>query len=187
MMSIPLPSERDSVRGARTLLLGLVVALSPALASPALGQAAPASTNPAEMVVYPALDQSGETQAADQRTCYDWASQSTGWNPSQAYGELESAHGAALSQATATRGAAVRGAGRGAIAGLAIGAIAGDAGRGAAIGAAAGGAAGGIRGRRGRQAAQASFEEAAAEFREAFAYWDRHWTACMEGNGYVVK
>jgi hypothetical protein len=186
-MSIRPLAGRDSVRRAQTLLPGLAVVLSVAVASPALGQAAPTSTNPAEMVVYPAQDQSAETQAADQRTCYDWATQSTSWDPQQAYREIESAHGAALSQAAATRGGAVRGAARGALAGLAIGAIAGDAGQGAAIGAVAGGAGGGIRARRGRQAAQASFEEAAAEFREAFAYWDRHWTACMEGNGYVVK
>ena len=181
------PLTHDSVRGTQTLLPGLVVALSLAVASSALGQAAPTSTNPAEMVVYPAQDQSAETQATDQRICFDWASQSTTWDPNRAYAELEAAHGAALSQAQATRGGAVRGAARGALAGLAIGAIAGDAGQGAAIGAVAGGVGGGIRARRGRQAAQEAFEQAAAEFREAFAYWDRHWTACMEGNGYVVK
>lgn len=166
----------------------VIVVVCLALASPALGQeAAPVSTNPAEMVLYAAQDQSTETQAADERMCYDWASRSTDWDPHESYRELESTHGAALSQATATRGSAVRGAARGAIAGLAIGAIAGDAGQGAAIGAVAGGAAGGIRGRRGRQSAQASFAEAASEFRDAFVFWDRHWTACMEGNGYVVK
>ena len=186
-MSIRPLAGRDAVRKAQTLLPGLVVALSVAVASPALGQAAPASTNPAEMVVYPAQDQSGETQAADQRMCYDWASQSTSWDPNQAYRELESAHGAALSQAAATQGGAVRGAARGALAGLAIGAIAGDPGQGAAIGAVAGGAAGGLRARRGRQAAGETFEQAAAKFKDAFGYWDRHWTACMEGTGYVVK
>ena len=173
---------------AGTTLPQVMVVVCVALASPALGQeAAPASTNPGEMVLYAAQNQSAETQSADERACYDWASQSTSWDPHEAYRELESTHGAALNQATATRGSAVRGAARGAIAGLAIGAIAGDAGQGAAIGAVAGGAAGGIRGRRGRQSAQASFAEAASEFKEAFVYWDRHWTACMEGNGYVVK
>lgn len=186
-MSIPTFVVHRPLLNAGATLPSLIVVVCIAVASPALGQAAPASTNPAEMVVYPAQDQSAETQAADQRTCYDWASQSTSWDPQQAYGEIESVHGAALSQAQATRGGAVRGAARGALAGLAIGAIAGDAGQGAAIGAVAGGAGGGLRARRGRQAAQATFEQAAAEFRDAFSYWDRHWTACMEGNGYVVK
>lgn len=187
-MSIPTFLVCRPLLKAGATLPSLMVVVCVAVAAPAFGQAAaPASTNPAEMVVYPAQDQSVETQAADQRTCYDWASQSTSWDPQQAYREIESAHGAALSQAQATRGGAVRGAARGALAGLAIGAIAGDAGQGAAIGAVAGGAGGGLRARRGRQAAQANFEEAAAEFREAFSYWDRHWTACMEGNGYVVK
>ena len=46
----------------------------------------------AEMVVYPAQDQSGEMQPADQRACYDWASQGTGWDPHQAYGESSHGH-----------------------------------------------------------------------------------------------
>ena len=92
----------------------------------------------------------------------------------------------ALAQYESTRGGAVRGAAGGALAGLVIGAIAGDAGKGAAIGAVAGGAAGGARSRRGRAAAQEAFEAAVAEFQSGFRLWDRHWMACMIGNGYGV-
>ena len=34
--------------------------------------------------------------------------------------------------------------------------------------------------------AQATFEAALAEFNTYFKQWDRHWTACMLGNGFGV-
>ena len=37
------------------------------------------------------------------------------------------------------------------------------------------------------RAAQARFEAALSEFKASFAYWDRHWMACMEGHGYSVR
>ena len=91
-----------------------------------------------------------------------------------------------MQQLQQSQGGAVRGAAGGALTGLAIGAIAGDAGTGAAIGAVAGGAGGGLRARRGRMSATATFESALAEFNAYFKQWDRHWTACMLGNGYGV-
>ena len=145
----------------------------------------PASTNPAERVVYRG-DHSVEDQQSAQLMCYQWSSDQTSWEPEAAYAQLGREHGAALQQYNSTRGAAVGGAARGAIAGLAIGAIAGDAGTGAAIGAAAGGIGAGARGRRARGNAQAGFEEAANEFMSNFRSWDRHWVACMIGNGYGV-
>ncbi len=145
------------------------------------------TTNPAERVIYPAQGQSTDAQAIDERTCFDWSAQKTEWSPAEAYAELEDTHGDALRQYEASMGGAVRGAAKGALAGLAIGAIFGDAGQGAAVGAIAGGAGGGLRSRRGRQAAQAAFQEAASEFKENFTYWDRHWMACMEGRGYSVR
>jgi len=145
----------------------------------------PSSTNPAERVVY-----RGERPEADQQavqlTCYRWASGQTSWDPEVAYAQMESEYGQALQQYNSTRGAAVGGAARGAIAGLAIGAIAGDAGTGAAIGATAGGLAGARRGARARGSAQEQFEAAVGDFRASFQLWDRHWTACMIGNGYGV-
>jgi hypothetical protein len=160
------------------LLLGL---------TPSVRAQAVETTNPAERVIYPADSQTPEAQSADEQLCYDWSVESTTWNPAVAFAEIEETHSEALADYQATRGGAVRGAARGALAGLAIGAIAGDAGQGAAIGAVAGGAGGGIRARRGRQAAQAAFDEAVGEFTTSFRLWDRHWNACMEGNGYVVR
>ena len=164
-----------------TATLLLAAAASPATAQDTL----PASTNPAERVVYRG-DRSVEDQQSAQLMCYQWSSEQTSWDPEAAYAQLEQDHGEALQQYNSTRGAAVGGAARGAIAGLAIGAIAGDAGTGAAIGAAAGGIGAGARARRARAGAEASFEEAANEFMSNFRSWDRHWVACMIGNGYGV-
>ena len=164
------------------LLLGSLV-LAPGVS--VAQDVAPPTTNPAERIVYRG-DHTMEQQNAAQLTCFTWSSEQTDWDPAEAYAQLEREHGEALQQYQQTRGSAVRGAAKGALAGLAIGAIAGDAGKGAAIGAVAGGAAGGVRGRRGRQAAQEAFEAAAAEFQENFRLWDRHWVACMVGNGFGV-
>ena len=145
------------------------------------------NTNPADRVIYPADAQSPDQQSADQQACYDWSTESTEWGPSEAYAALEDEYSDQVAQYQSSRGGAVRGAARGALAGLAIGAIAGDAGTGAAIGAVAGGARGGLRGGARRRAAQEAFEEAVAEFMDAFRLWDRHWSACMDGNGYSVR
>lgn len=167
----------------------VVVMASLMIAIPAVHASAqdalPSSTNPAERVVYRG-DMTVENQQAAQLMCYQWSSEQTSWDPEAAYAALEAQHGDALQQYNSTRGAAVGGAARGAVAGLAIGAIAGDAGTGAAIGATAGGLAAGGRGRRARAGAQEQFEAAANEFRSDFQSWDRHWTACMIGNGYGV-
>ncbi len=148
---------------------------------------APPDTNPGERVVYPANDQADAQQASDQSACYEWSTTSTEWNPHDAYGALEEEHADAFAQYQSTQGTAVRGAARGALAGLAIGAIAGDAGKGAAIGATAGVLRGGRRGAAQRQAAQERFEEALGDFRSSYQYWDRHWSACMDGRGYAVR
>ena len=100
-----------------------------------------------------------------QLTCYRWASEQTSWDPEAAYAQIESDHAQALEQFNSTRGSAVGGAARGALAGLAIGAIAGDPGTGAAIGAAGGGLIGARRGNVGRAASQEQFEDAANEFK----------------------
>ncbi len=153
------------------LLLGsLVLALGVSVAQ----DTAPATTNPAERIVYRG-DLTMEQQYADQLVCVNWSSEQTDWDPAQAYAALEREHGGALRQYH--------------LAGLAKGAIAGNAGTGAAMGAMgamAGGAAGGMQGRQGREAAQEAFEAAVDEFSDSFRLWDRHWVACMIGNGYGV-
>ncbi len=169
--------------GASTVLLGLTFGMIPA----AVAQTVPGNTNPAQRVVYPSEGQSAEQQMSDQLACYNWSSEQTDWDPQRAFAQLERDHAQALQQYQQSQGGAIRGAAGGALAGLAIGAIAGDAGKGAAIGAVAGGAAGGIRSRRGQQAAQEAFQQAATEFQDAFRLWDRHWMACMDGRKYSVR
>lgn len=168
-----------------TLLALLVMILT--TASPMVSAQTPPDSNPGERVVYPANDQSPDQQATDQLACYEWATESADWDPHSAYAVLDDEYGDAVAQYRSGRRGAVRGAARGALAGLAIGAIAGDAGTGAAIGAAAGGLRGGrIAGAR-RQAAQERFQEALSEFMDSYRYWDRHWSACMDGRGYSVR
>jgi hypothetical protein len=163
-----------------TLTLGIIGSLE--------GQETPPSnTNPGKRVVYPSQGQSVEQQMSDMLMCYNWSTDKTRFHPQTEYAALERDHGDALRDYEASIGGGVRGAAGGALLGLAIGSISGDAGKGAAIGAIAGGGAGGLRAARGRQAAQARFQEAATEFMDGFKFWDRHWMACMEGNGYAVK
>ncbi len=83
---------------------------------------------------------------------------------------------------------AVKGAAKGAVGGVAIGAIAGDAGKGAAIGAVAGG----IRGRRAKKAGvqkqqQANNEAASAKSAELLNDYKRAFSVCMEAKGYTIK
>ncbi|MGH9366859.1 MAG: hypothetical protein ACRD3M_04195, partial [Thermoanaerobaculia bacterium] len=84
-------------------------------------------------IVYPAKGQSPQQQQKDQGECQVWATQSTGIDPA----ELAQTP-VPQQQSSVGGGERVQGAARGALGGLAIGAIAGDAGQGAAIGAVAG-------------------------------------------------
>ena len=169
----------------KPLIAGALGAVMMFVSGGAAAQALPASTNPAERVIYRG-DKTPEVQMSGQLTCFNWATDQIGWNPETASARLERDHAESMRQMQQATGGAIRGGAAGALTGLAIGAIAGDAGTGAAIGAVAGGAAGGLRARRGRMSAAATFESALAEFNSYFKQWDRHWTACMIGNGFGV-
>jgi hypothetical protein len=131
-------------------------------------------------VIYPAKGQTAQQQASDDGACYGWAKQNTGIDP------------AALAQSPPPQqtgpatggGERVQGAARGALGGLAIGAIAGDAGQGAAIGAVVGTMAGG---HRARQNQQAQNQQAVAQQQQQIDTFYRAYGACMEGRGYVIK
>src|SRR3954471_9012269 len=82
-------------------------------------------------VVYPAKGQSASQQSRDQNDCRAWAQSTTGIDPAQ----LASAPVPQETGPATGGGERARGAARGAVGGLAIGAIAGDAGQCAAIGA----------------------------------------------------
>lgn len=145
------------------------------------------STNPGKHVIFPAKGQTAEQQEKDQTDAYTWATQQTGWDPYQAYGELAKKGDVAADTADASRGSAVKGAVGGALLGLAIGAIADDAGKGAAIGATAGGLTRGMRGRQVRQEASAGVSAGAEEYKRKFQDWDKHFVVAMEGKGYTIK
>jgi hypothetical protein len=140
------------------------------------------------MIIYPAQGQSPEQQKKDEEACMDWAEAQTGLQLVAGSVDTEAASKAAGDQAArATQGAAVGGAARGAIGGVAIGAIAGDAGKGAAIGAAAG-AMGGLRARRNAigAAEQRGAAQAEAANNEAIEKFKTAGGVCLQGRGYTT-
>ncbi|MGB5461678.1 MAG: glycine zipper family protein, partial [Eudoraea sp.] len=89
---------------------------------------------------------------------------------------------------TGPDGAAVGGAARGALAGVAIGAIAGDAGKGAAIGAASGAIAGHRASRIGRSRQQQANNQAAGQAEaDMMNSFKKAYSACLQGKGYTVN
>lgn len=134
------------------------------------------------LYVFPSDSQDQATQDTDEAACFTWAKEQTGYdpmNPTQVEAEQVD---------TSLDGSAVKGAAKGAVGGVAIGAIAGDAGKGAAIGAVAGG----IRGRRAKKAGdqkqqQANNEAASAKSAELLNDYKRAFSVCMEAKGYTIK
>ncbi len=131
-------------------------------------------------IVYPAKGQSQKQQTKDRGECHEWAIQQTGVDPAKlaeeaSSGDVYERHHSALSGAT-----------RGALGGLAIGAIAGDAGKGAAIGAGVGAVAGRVRDRRDLEMQHQAVENAHAEQQAQLQLYDRAYSACMTGRGYTV-
>jgi len=131
------------------------------------------------LVAYPAKGQSAQQQSKDEGECFGWAKKQTGIDPKAVASAPTQEPGPAVGG-----GERVRGAGRGALGGAAVGAIAGDAGKGAAIGAVAGTMVGGHRARKNKAAREQQAEQAKAgtlqQFNKAFG-------VCMEGRGYIVK
>lgn len=131
-------------------------------------------------VVYPAKGQSAQQQASDDGACYGWAKQTTGIDPVVV---AQTAPPQQTGPATGG-GERVQGAARGALGGLAIGAIAGDAGEGAAIGAVLGTMAGGSKARQNKQAQN---QQAQQQQQQAIDTFYRAYGACMEGRGYTIR
>ena len=131
------------------------------------------------LAAYPSKGQSSKQQSKDESECFGWAKKQTGIDPKAVASAPTQEPGPAVGG-----GERVRGAGRGALGGAAIGAIAGDAGKGAAIGAVAGTMVGGHRARKNKAAREQQAEQAKAgtlqQFNKAFG-------VCMEGRGYIVK
>jgi YMGG-like Gly-zipper len=133
----------------------------------------------AQPIVYPAKGQSAQQQQKDQGECYGWAKTNTGVDPAAV-----AAAPPPPSEPAVGGGERATGAARGAVGGLAIGAIAGDAGKGAAIGAVAGTMAGGHRARENQKSQQAAAQN---QKQGAIDTFNRAFAACMEGRGYTIK
>jgi hypothetical protein len=134
-----------------------------------------------ELVVYPAKGQDEAQQSADKGECNQWAIKETGIDPVQLAGTTTPAPGGTNDHKV------VRGAARGAIAGVAIGAIAGDAGKGAAIGATAGGIGGVARERRQNRTEQSVAAQTQQQQQAALQKYEKAYGACLTGKGYSVQ
>lgn len=149
---------------------------------------------------FPAKNQAAAQQQEDEKACYNWAKQNSGYDPLAALVAQQQATSPAPAQPTApkTQGAGVKGAARGAATGAVVGAIAGDAGTGAAAGAAGGAMAGRARARRVEKQEQKEAEQQQqkqaqkqaqekAETEKKLDGFKKGFSACMEAKGYVVK
>lgn len=130
-------------------------------------------------IVYPARGQSTAQQAKDDGECFSWAKGSTGIDPLTL-----AANPPAQETGPATGGGErLSGAGRGALGGAAIGAIAGNTGKGAGVGAVVGTMAGG---RQARQNQEARNTQSQTAHQQQVATFNRAYSTCMSGRGYSV-
>jgi len=140
----------------------------------------------AKLMVYPAKGQSAEQQQTDEGACMSWASKQTGFDPTA---PLQTSTPPPQQQQPTT--SAGKGALRGALGGLAIGAIAGDAGKGAAIGAGAGLLIGGVRHHEQVEQSYAQqdawAQQQAAKYQQSQDDFNRAYATCLQGRGYTVN
>jgi hypothetical protein len=131
-----------------------------------------------DVFVYPSKGQTKEQQEQDEFSCYKWAKEQTGFDPTQPMQQAA---------APAPQGGAAKGAAKGAAIGAIGGAIGGDAGKGAAIGAGVGAAGGAARRRKGEQQQAAAQQKAKQEYSAEVDGYKRAFSACMTGRGYTVS
>ncbi|MGA9575109.1 MAG: glycine zipper family protein [Lysobacterales bacterium] len=140
----------------------------------------------AGLMVYPSKGQSAEQQKSDEGACVTWASGQTGFDPTAPFQPTS----APPPQQQPTTNAA-RGAFRGALGGLVIGAIAGDAGKGAAIGAGTGLLIGGVRHSEQAQSSAAQqnawAQQQAEQYQQSQNDFNRAYATCLQGRGYTVN
>ncbi|WP_051242789.1 hypothetical protein [Azohydromonas australica] len=165
-----------SFHAARAVACAFVVGSGAGLVQAQQASAANGSPGTASTpVIYPAKGQSARQQDKDRYECHDWSRQQSGYDPSQA-ASTTTATGAAA-------GAAPPGAGlaQGALRGAAVGELVShDAGRGAAIG-----VLGSAAQAQARQAEQSRQQQAMRDQKRV--KYERAFSACMEGRGYVLK
>lgn len=132
----------------------------------------------ADVYVFPKENQSKDQQEQDTFSCYKWAKEQTGFDPTKPV---------AQPSAQPPQGGAARGAAKGAAVGAIGGAIGGDAGKGAAIGAGVGAAAGAHKRRQGARQQEAAQQQAATQHEASVDGYQRAFGVCMDGKGYAVK
>ena len=85
-----------------------VVAATIMMATTAAEAGPPAlSTNPGNLVIFPAKGQTPDQQRADEAVAYDWATKQTGWDPYQAKALLDQQTQASAASAGAARWGAI--------------------------------------------------------------------------------
>jgi hypothetical protein len=149
------------------------------VSSPSILQAQQSISSSLGVIAYPAKGQSAQQQNRDEGECYSWAKQQTGIDPVSTAAAPTKEEGPAVGGGERARGAA-----RGAVGGLAVGAVAGDAGKGAAVGAVAGTMVGGHRARKNKAAREQQAEQTKAS---TLQHFNKAFGVCMEGRGYTVK
>jgi hypothetical protein len=168
----------DALRRGNFRLVPVALALTFALGVAALTpDSAMAQTN--TPIVYPAQGQSTQQQSQDEAQCRVWAQEQTGFNPFQP--------APTFSSSSSGGGEVIQGATRGALLGVVGGAITGDVGTGAAVGAGLGATVGLFRRRDNQQADAAAQQQAAAQYNQGLANFNRAFATCMQGRGYSVN
>lgn len=132
----------------------------------------------ADVFVYPKQNQSKEQQEQDTFSCYKWAKEQTGFDPTKPVQQAA---------APAPQGGAASGAAKGAAVGAIGGAIGGDAGKGAAVGAGVGAAAGAHKRRQAEKQQAAAQQQATQQHEASVEGYQRAFSVCMDGKGYSVK
>lgn len=156
-------------RLSKTVLLATAVAVS------VTGfEIAPASA----IYIYPAKGQSEEQMQRDKFDCSQWATQQTGFDPTNPQG--------VQTVQTQQRGGALRGAAGGAALGAVGGAIGGNAGKGAAIGAGVGGTVGMMRRNRSIREQQQEQQQINQNYDNQIAKFNDAYGTCLKGKGYSV-
>jgi hypothetical protein len=141
---------------------------------------------PGNPIIYPNRGQSAEQEEKDKMQCYNWAKQTSGFDPMAPPRPTAPPPGPEVAQGGMFKGGAA-----GALGGLAIGSLSGQAGKGAEIGAIAGGLFGGMRRR--EQMQRMAFEQEqymqqqAAILQQKRSQYNRAFGACMSGRGYTVN
>ncbi len=142
-----------------------------------------------DFIIYPKDGQSQEQQEKDKFQCYSWGKNQAGFDPMEPPRATE-----APPQTGAKRGGALKGGVGGALLGAAVGGISGGssgARKGAAIGGLSGGVMGGARSqeqkRQEEHAAQQWERDQVNQYAQNRNLYNRAYSACLEGRGYMVR